>query len=548
MKQSTTNFRIAIALVLGSISTLVLLWLLGNGFHTAQAQGPDTYSIYYVAPGGSCGAGFTPCYATVQAAVDAADEPGDVIKVAAGTYTGVNNYGGLAQVIYISKTVTIRGGYTSAFIDPPDAEDNPTTLDAQGHGRVLYIYVEPAVIEGLRITGGDATGLGGAERHMEPPADAGGGVYVYGSGATISHCVVYSNTASTDDAGYGGGLYLYSWIGKLTLSGNMIVSNTASTARGAYGGGLLVRFSDNATLSGNTVRGNTASTAGVGTGGGLSLLFSNRLTLSGNTIVSNTASTAGAGYGGGLFLRDCPDATLSDNMIVSNTASTVQAGYGGGFAFAHMLNSTLSRNTIVSNAATLSSAATGQGGGLWVHEWSESLTLVNNLVAGNHATTQGSGLWFEGPSRDPTSVRLLHTTIADNRSSGQGVFAGEGTTLAFTNTIIAGHNGVGITVTAGSTATLEATLWYNSGPDTGGGGAIATGTINVHDDPGFVAPSVWDYHLAASSPALDRGVDTGVRDDIDGDLRPASTGYDLGADEYTLHTYLPVVMQDWPQP
>jgi parallel beta-helix repeat protein len=358
--------------------------------------------------------------------------------------------------------------------------------------------------------------------------------------------MVYSNTASTDDAGYGGGLYLYSWIGKLTLSGNTILSNTASKDDAGYGGGLRIWYSDNATLSGNTVQGNTASTGEAGTGGGLSLSFSDKLTLSDNMIVSNTASTAGAGYGGGLFLRDCPNAALNGNTVRGNTASTAEAGYGGGLALGHMLNSTLSRNTILSNAATLNPAAPGQGGGLWVYDWSDSLTLVNNLVAGNHATTQGSGLWFEGRSADPTSVRLLHTTITGHRSNGQGVFAGEGTTLAFTNTIIAGHNGVGITVTTGSTATLEATLWYNSGPDTGGGGAIAIGTINIHDDPGFVAPSVGDYHLAASSPALDRGVDAGVRDDIDGDLRPASTGYDLGADEFWHKIRLPLVLRQSP--
>jgi hypothetical protein len=109
----------------------------------------------------------------VQAAVDAASD-GDVIKVATGVYTDVSarpapaGYQGapasglITQVVYISKTVTIRGGYTSAFTEPPNPEANPTTLDAQGQGRVLLIagVISPTA-EGLRITGGDATGLGG---------------------------------------------------------------------------------------------------------------------------------------------------------------------------------------------------------------------------------------------------------------------------------------------------------------------------------------------------------------------------------------------------
>jgi hypothetical protein len=101
-------------------------------------------------------------YTSIQEAVDAAGT-GDVIKVATGTYTGVSNHGGLAQVVYIDKTVTIRGGYTApAFSEPPDPEANATTLDAGGQGRVIYITknIEPTV-EGLHIIGGDAAGLGG---------------------------------------------------------------------------------------------------------------------------------------------------------------------------------------------------------------------------------------------------------------------------------------------------------------------------------------------------------------------------------------------------
>ncbi len=87
-------------------------------------------AVITVCHGGGCD------YDNIQDAVDAASD-GNVIKVAAGDYTGVNNYGKLAQVIYISKSVTIRGGHTTAFTDPPDPDTNPTTVDAQGGGRVL---------------------------------------------------------------------------------------------------------------------------------------------------------------------------------------------------------------------------------------------------------------------------------------------------------------------------------------------------------------------------------------------------------------------------
>ena len=157
-------------------------------------------------------------YLDVQSAVDASSQPDDVVKVA-GYCTGVQGrpappgYSGpavITQVVYISKTLTLRGGYTTTNWLTPDPEAYPTTLDAQRLGRVLYItgHISPT-IEGLRLTGGDATGQRGG---FESWHDAGGGAYIHTAMATISNCTFYSNTANSRESGYvqgyGGGLYL----------------------------------------------------------------------------------------------------------------------------------------------------------------------------------------------------------------------------------------------------------------------------------------------------------------------------------------------------
>jgi hypothetical protein len=314
------------------------------------------------------------------------------------------------------------------------------------------------------------------------------------------------------------------------------------------------------------VRGNIATTVWTGYGGGIGLRYSDA-TLIGNAVQGNTASTNWSGYGGGLYLRLYTDATLIGNTVQGNAASGGADGDGGGL-YLQWSDSTLVGNTVVSNTATLNPRSTGHGGGLMVRQCSPVI-LTNNVVAGNQANTQGSGLWFGGTSEDLTSGTLLHNTIADNgstalttggstmltadgsavsavdRGSGQGVFVDDYTTLALTNTIIAAHSGVGITVTAGSAAALEATLWYDNGSDAGGGGVIYTGMINVYDDPGFVDPAAWDYHLIAGSAAIGKGVDAGVTTDLDGDERPQGARYDIGADEYPLpyEAYLPLVLR-----
>jgi hypothetical protein len=474
---------IAILASLLGLALLALVLVLGQAVPVQASPG-----VLYVALGVSCGS--TPnCYASVQAAVDAA-APGDEIRVATGIYTDISvrsrndvtTTGVVSQVVYISKTVTIRGGYNANFsICNPDVYS--TTVDAQGQGRVIYITgnISPT-IEGLRITGGDATGLDGyayAGIH-----DVGGGVYVMTATATLNNNQIFSNTASYG----GGGVYLGNSTG--TLNSNIIFSNTVASG----GGGGVFLYRGAATLNGNTVISNTSNNLG----GGL-FLFSTNATLRGNTIAGNVA----AAYGGGVDVASC--------------------------------NPTFSGNVVSGNAAD-------KGGGLYL--WYSSSILINTVIADNRANVVGSGLWMGG-----SRPRLLHTTIARNTGGdGSGVFVtndGMGTysTPAMTNTVLVSHT-VGITVTAGSTATLEGVIWFGNATNAGGAGTTTATNVST-DDPAFGPDG---YHLTAGSAAIDKGVSAGVTTDIDG--QPRFGVPDLGADEYWApgllkHIYLPLITRNY---
>jgi parallel beta-helix repeat protein len=537
-------------LALGALTlALALLALVWNGappaVRAALAQGLGQAGLTCtVCPaGGGCD------YTTIQAAVD---DPGCTeIKVAQGVYTGVQGRRApsgyaypyplpwdrlITQVVYISRTVALRGSYTTTNWATPDPVAQPTTLDAGGLGRVMVVAgdISPT-IEGLNLTNGKAIRLGG-----DPSATSGGGVYILSATATLSASRVFSNLSD-----YGGGLYLA--FSPATLISNSVTANSAN-----YGGGLYLQ-SSNATLSANNVTGNTANHSG----GGLYLQSSNA-TLTANAVTGNIAaiSNFSVGFGGGLYLHHSA-ATLSANSVASNTAHL----YGGGL-YLDSSAATLNANSVTANTAlqggglfmgdspawlsanSVTSNTANTAGGLFV--FYSNATFTNTVVASNRGRDRGSGLFISGGSYVPPSeTRLLHTTIAGNwGGDGSGLYALGAGTVWLTNTILASQT-LGITVAAGSTATMNSTLWYSNIANWSGAGTLAH-SGDITGDPAFADPAHGDYHIGPTSAAIDGGVDAGVTTDKDG--RPRDAQPDLGTYEFQgtatdSDLYLPIIVK-----
>jgi parallel beta-helix repeat protein len=447
---------------------LALLWLL-NSSSTPVTAAPECQprqamaNVITVCVHGGCD------YSNIQAAVDAASD-GEVIKVAAGRYTGVHarpradltTTGLVTQVVYISKTVTIQGGYTTTNWITPYPITQPTTLDAQGEGRALYITgdIHPTV-EGLRVTGGDATGLGGWPDPWGPEGDGGAGIYVISATTTITNNHIFSNTGhSAVSLVYSGG----------TFSGNTVTANIS------YG---LMLYDSSDTITGNTITDNNRT--------GLFMMH-NASTVTGNTIAASSSN-------GGVFLFNNAS-TLSCNRIVSNT------GDEGAGLYLNSSPVTLINNVIADNYAYVA----GSGVYILADERQPSRWLHNTIA--RNSGGDGSGVYVTGFT-----------------SQSRG-------THVFTNTILVSHT-VGISVTGSSTVTLNGVVWHNVPITVSQSVSASVNVQDQHTgDPVLVDPDTGGYHIGFGSAAVDAGVDAGVTTDIDGDPRPIGPGYDMGADEW----------------
>ena len=482
--------------------------------------------------------------ADAQAVRDAiaAASSGGTVKVA-GYCAGVSS----GNVVTINKALTLTGGYTTGNWSTYNLAANPTTLDAQGAGRVISITGGVATtIQGLTMTNGSIGSLlSGAGVRTDGPIsiiesyifsnttnyNAGGGYF--GSSASMTDTTFMSNTAASFGGGgifnasasmtgttfvnntagqTGGGGYFGS---SASMTGTTFMSNTA----GLYGGGGA--FLGSASMTGTTFMSNTANSNG---GGGYFFASAN---VTGTTFMSNTSSDNGGGgffngiahvtgttfmsntalvAGGGYFKVS---ANMTGTTFMSNTAS-----FGGGSFFGDAAN--VVDTTFIGNIA---SSATHGGGGVYFN-FPGARTFINVLFAHNRATKHGAALYVQLAN----PLNLIHVTIVSQTmptGATEAIYVFDGT-VNLTNTLIATHT-VGIE-RVGGTASENYTLF--SGVSTPYSGTITAGANSITGTAAFFDTT--NYTLTDSSRAIDAGTNAGVMGDYFGNARPQGNGFDIG--------------------
>jgi len=306
----------------------------------------------------------------VQQAVDAASL-GDVLLIA-GECAGTQTRGGLIQTVYISKSLTLEGGYAPGdWTVERDLETYTTTLDADQGGRVVVISSTAGVnIDGLYLTGGFAD---------NPSLDGNGGGIWTNSFVTLTNTIVYSNTSDWD----GGGMY--------SLGVSPFLKGVTFSENVGFHGGALYNDCDSGTsspmLTDVTLSGNSASY-----GGAMANMCENgnnsaRLT---NVVMSGNA----ANTGGGWVVSVCNG---EGSAVMTNVSfSGNSAVYYGGAIEAEADGKCL---LVVNNSIFWNNRADGVTGTIDAnfHSYGVVYGLTHSLVEG--AYTGGSwigGTYFDG--------------------------------------------------------------------------------------------------------------------------------------------------------
>ncbi|HEX9921632.1 MAG TPA: choice-of-anchor Q domain-containing protein, partial [Anaerolineae bacterium] len=504
----------------------------------------------------------------VQDAVAAAPA-GGTVKVA-GYCAGVTLTNGISQTAYITKSLTMQGGYTSTDWTVSDPDTQPTTLDADRLGRVAVISGTIEVtLDGLILTGG------GNIQAVPGFQDDGAGLWT-NSVVTLTHSSVISNEIVTEDDGAG----IYVTEGRLTIADSEIAENinaaddsggldidnsqvtllrtlvrdNATLNGSSNGGGMVVRNGSqveiiDSTLRGNYTQGNSANggaiysnnslnvisitntlfeaneTQGASANGGAINAFTGTLTIVDSRFEDN--HTRGSSATGGAISNSDATISLVNTHILSNTTADAIGGglYIGGGSY------TISSSTIAYNRSLDPDRA---GGGLAFNQFGDNqkfVTLENVTMSHNEAAGDGGAIWVPRGFLTMTHVSLSDNTAAITRTGGISVTINGSVTMA--SSLIANSTGADCQSTSSFTDG-----GYNLVED----GACITAGTSLSGDPNLGpladnAGSTQTHALLAGSDAIDaifvgdNGCGTTITTDQRGIARPQNSSCDIGAFE-----------------
>ena len=435
----------------------------------------------------------------------------DVIFLGEGNYTS-----GMASVFTINKNITLIGGWDGTTTLPVvyDSKRFVSVIDGQSERRGIIIEPQKNVrLESLTI----------ANTHSD---DNGSGIYDFNaSSLTLNDVTFYHNITATSIPStslYGGGLFISEGILDIkdtTFKYNIVKATISGK------GGAIAAYNTEVNISNSMFNNNSSwhgSTIYLQSEDKPFILTDSELTHNGHSLyLDNTHSSAGYGIlyvvGGESHIQNC---LFQDNISINKNILYFSRG------------SLFFKNNIVSSNKSVreSGLSTSRLDSMWV---------VNNIFNDNNTTNADSSVVKFASSESVNDQIFANNTLANNSSTY--LLNLNNSSLAAANNIFA-NGDTGIYVDGTSELDIYNSLWFSIQTQIDG-----DGTISITDDfvgtPHFVNETLKDYHIRASSAAINKGLCINMSpDDIDGDIRNENELCDIGADEYVPSGLTPSII------
>ena len=332
---------------------------------------------------------------------------------------------GSATIDLTGGVLTYTGGTGGAHT--LTVEGNGATIDQQTAGAGVFDSTSSnatgLTLDGLTITGGTASGHGGAA--------------LLNQNLVITNSTVTGNTGAFDiiDAR------------NVTLT-NDTFTNNSITATGATACDGIID-TDVTVVTSTHFSGNTCTATGSGEADGTFDTTTTTLTNSsviGDRNVANTGVAEGTVFPTGL--------TMTGSVLQNDTNSSTSGDASG------IINST--PTTITGSSIVGNTNSTTTGGEADATVFPTTLTVTNSTIA-NNSNSAGTGSADGGGVESGQDVRAVNSTVADNTTSGARTFGGG---------ILQGSPGAGSQTAAdgkhpakghvGAAASLTTTLVYTT--------------------------------------------------------------------------------------